>query len=356
MADMNLLGQALEPIIAQAVMGEMSKLDIEGQIKDLLAEVAQNTSKVLEVKLQGEDGEGRKFPLVHKQFEDLLAVGAIAKMNPLLTGGAGLAKTTAVMQFAEALELDFKSISFSNQTTKTDLYGFVDANGNYRTTGFVDAFENGKVFLGDEIDACSANVLVLLNSALDNGFLTTADDRTLYMHDNFRMVATANTNLRGAKDGFTARNKLDAATTDRFTIIEWTLDEDLEQKITDNDSWLDLVRRCRINAEHGLEGVVITPRASYKGATLLKAGLDIDKVIQMVIVKAMSEDERDVVLAGITENMKSKAIKDSGNKRAKVEPKEEPEPELEEMGDEDVETFEEAKQSGDDEDEDFSWN
>ena len=219
------------------------------------------------------------------------------------------------MQMAEALELDFKSMSFCNQTTKTDLYGFVDANGNFRASGFTDAFENGKLFLADEFDACSSNVAVLLNSAIDNGFLTLADDRTIYAHENFRIVATANTNLRGAKDGFTARNKMDSATTDRFTPIEWELDEDLESKIANNDGWVKIVRKARKSAEDNLEGVVITPRSAYKGAKLLSAGLTIDRVIQMTIIKAMGEDEAEVLLKGITENMKSVAVKDAGHKR-----------------------------------------
>lgn len=356
MENTDLLGQALAPLVAGAVLAEMEKLNIEDKIKDMLADVAKNSSKVLTVKLDGAGGDGKRFPLVHNQFEDLLAVGAICKMNPMLTGGAGLSKTTAVMQFAEALDLDFVSISFSNQTTKTDLYGFVDANGNYRQSGFVDAFINGKVFLADEMDAGSANVLVLLNSALDNGFLTTPDDRTIYMHDNFRIVGTANTNLRGAKDGFTARNKLDGATTDRFTLIEWKLDEDLEQKITGNDGWLKIVRKARKNAEDNLDGIVITPRSAYKGATLLKAGICIEKVIQMVIVKAMGEDERDVLLKGITENMKATAVKNAGQEKPKVEPKVEPEIEIDEIEIDDVDTFEQAKAKKDEEDEDdFGW-
>jgi len=350
----DLLGQAITPIVSAAVMAEMTKLDIGGQIKSMLTEVAENSTKILTVKLQGGEEDGKRFPLVHKQFEDLLSVGAIEKMNPLLTGGSGLSKTTAVIQFAEALELGFASISFSNQTTKTDLYGFVDANGNYRTSGFVDAFENGKVFLADEIDACASNTLVLLNSALDNGFLTTADDRTIYAHKNFRIVATANTNLRGAKDGFTARNKLDGATTDRFTMIEWELDEDLEEKITNNDGWLAIVRKCRKTAEDELEGAVITPRASYKGSALLKAGLEINKVIQMVIVKAMGEDESKILTKGITANMKSTAVKNAGYKIAKPEPKAVVQP-LIEIDVDDVKTFKQGFEDADKEDEGFGW-
>ncbi|MCK5133654.1 MAG: AAA family ATPase [Candidatus Sabulitectum sp.] len=304
----------LSGVINKAIDDKMAGFDVEGQIKDMLAGVAEKASKILTVKLEGEKGEGRKFPLVHKQFETLLKISAVKGLNVLLTGGAGLAKSTAVEQLAEAYKLKFASISFSNQTTKTDLLGFVDANGIYRKSGFVDAFEDGKIFLADEMDACSANVLVLLNSAISNGFIETPDNKIINAHDNFRFVGTANTNLRGAKDGFTARNKLDSATIDRFVVIEWQLDEELEQKITNNDGWLAIVRKCRETANNNLEGVAITPRSSYDGAKLLKVGIPIDSVINMVIIKAMGEDESKTLLKGITSNMKSVAIKGGGVK------------------------------------------
>ena len=341
----------LSGVINEAIDNKMAEFDVEGQIKNMLEHVAKNASKILTVKVDGGSKEGKRFPLVHMQFEQLLQLTTITKMNPLLTGGAGLSKTTAVEQVAEALELGLVSMSFSNQTAKTDLMGFVDANGIYRKSGFIDAFENGKVFLADEIDACSANVLVLLNSAIDNLFITTPENKVLHAHENFRLVATANTNLRGAKDGFTARNKLDSATVDRFTVLDWKLDEELEEKITNNKGWLKIVRKCRKVANEQLEGVAITPRSSYKGAELLKHGFSADDVIRMVIIKAMGIDEEETLLKSITANMKATAEKDSGYKK-KEEPKAEEaeyeekmeeadkaEADYEEIGDDDVELF-----------------
>jgi len=355
----DLLGKALLPIISGAVTDEMKKLDIEGQIKTLLNEVAENAEKVITVKLEGAERR-EKLPLVHKQFEDLLQITQIKGLNVLLTGGAGLSKSTAVEQCAKAFQLEMGSISFSNQTTKTDLLGFVDANGIYRKSSFVDAFQTGKVFLADEMDACSANVLVLLNSAISNGFIETPDNKVIHAHDNFRFIGTANTNLRGAKNGFSARNKLDSATIDRFCVIEWELDEDLEEKLTNNKGWLTLVRKCREVANKQLEGVTITPRSSYDGAKLLRAGIGIDKVIQMTIIKAMGEDEKDVLLKAVTENMKIQAVKGAGQEKPKpkVEAEKVEEVELDEMAMDDVQTFEQAKEDdsrGEAGDDDFEW-
>jgi len=340
----DLLGEALAPIIGNIVASKMDELDIKGQINAMLIDVASKAQKVITIKM-GDDGEGKKFPLVHKQFEELLQVVAIGGINTLLTGGAGLSKSTAVEQCADALNLQLASISFSNQTTKTDLLGFVDAMGIYRKSGFVDAFENGKVFLADEMDACSANVLVLLNSAISNGFLETPDNKVIRAHETFRFVATANTNLRGSSGGFSARNKLDAATIDRFVVIDWQLDEDLENRLTDNDAWVTIVRNARETASARLEGVTITPRSSYDGAKLLKAGIHVDKVIDMVIVKAMGDDARKTILSSITDAMKNKVNntqKVNLEKTPIVEPK--------------YETKEWVEpEEVNDEDEDFKW-
>ena len=309
------LENALKPMVEQIISEEMKSFDVEGQVRGLLEEVAGKATRVLEVKLGGTDGDGVKFPLVHNQFELLLQIVALGGLNVLLTGGAGLSKSTAVAQVAEALGLGLGSISFSNQTTKTDLFGFVDAMGVRRGTAFTDAYENGNLFLGDEQDACSANVFVMLNSAIENGFFSLPDGTIVKQHENFRYVGTANTNLRGAKDGFVARNKADAASVDRFVIINWLLDEILEEKITDNSNWLDIVRACREKAEDELEGVTITPRSSYQGAKLLKAGIDPELVFQMTVIKGMEKDTEEVLRSSFSNSMLKRCQQDVGVKK-----------------------------------------
>ena len=163
----------------------------------------------------------------------------------------------------------------------------------------------------DEFDAGNANIIVTVNSAIDNGFIGLPNGETIFAHENFRIVATANTNLKGAKDGFTARNKLDAATINRFSVIDWKLDEDLEQKITGNDDWLKIVRVARATAELAFDDIVITPRSAYKGAKLLaNTNLSVDKIIDLTIVQGLGEDVRKILTSGITETMKENCRQD----------------------------------------------
>lgn len=303
----DLLSQGFKPLVNEIIEEKFKGVDVESIIHSKLGDIVSKNTKLVQVELPTEEISAPQ--IVHKQFEELLKIMAIPGLNTLLTGGAGLAKSTAVAQAAEALKQELASISFSNQTTKTDLIGFIDANGKYRKSGFIDAFEKGKIFLADEMDACSSNVLVLLNSAISNGFIETPDNKVIKAHPKFRFVGTANTNLRGASGGYTARNKLDSATIDRFVVIEWELDENLEKILTANDGWLDIVKKCRKVAAKSLEGFEVTPRSSLTGAKLLRAGVDIDKVIKMTIVKSVGVDEEKLLRDAITKTMKDEAVK-----------------------------------------------
>ena len=66
----------LEPIINEAINSKLSELNLEQQIKDLVEDVAKNATKILEVRING-DEKGVRLPLVHEKFETLLNVAKI---------------------------------------------------------------------------------------------------------------------------------------------------------------------------------------------------------------------------------------------------------------------------------------
>lgn len=211
--------------------------------------------------------------LKHKQLNDLIALVG-SGLNVMITGQAGTGKTKSAEQVAEALGLAFYCMSVGSQTSKSDLLGYMDANGKYVSTIFRQAYEKGGVFVMDEIDAGNSNVLIVLNSALSNG-LCAFPDGMVKKHDNFRFVATANTYGNGADRVYVGRNQLDGATLDRFATIDWKIDEKLETSITPQgkykDLWLAIVRGVRKEVEkHGLR-MIISPRASVKGVVILEA-------------------------------------------------------------------------------------
>lgn len=233
----------------------------------------------------------------HETLPQLIKIAA-NRLPVLLVGMAGTGKTHAAEQVAEALDLDFYAMSVGAQTSKSDLMGFIHAGGQYVPSMFRKAFENGGVFLLDEIDAGNSNVLVQLNAALSNGYCA-FPDRMVAKHEDFVFMASANTYGQGASRQYVGRNQLDAATLDRFVILDWNIDEKLEKSLAGSDAssvkWLAAVRRVRKYVE--AEGIraLVSPRATIKGAAMLQAGLTFEQTLSAAILGGVSVDKQSYI-------------------------------------------------------------
>lgn len=80
---------------------------------------------------------------VEHEHMPLLATAARARIPSWLHGEAGSGKSTAAEKIADRERLDFRSISLCPTTSKSDLLGYRDATGQYRSTAFRDIYENG---------------------------------------------------------------------------------------------------------------------------------------------------------------------------------------------------------------------
>ncbi len=232
--------------------------------------------------------EGRQ----HRQFELLLKIlgssdsAGNSNLNVWLTGMPGTGKTRAAANAAQALGMAF--YCNGSVANKYELIGFKDAHGNYQSTPFRDAWENGGVYLFDEIDGSVPAAVLAFNSALANGIVAFPDGM-MKRHKDCIIIAAANTNGQGATAELVGRMKQDAAFLDRFVMMNWDIDEELERHITQNDEWLEYVHRVRRKAlANGLK-VMITPRASLYGAQLLASGIDRHTVVAMTLKKGMSD-------------------------------------------------------------------
>lgn len=230
----------------------------------------------------------------HYRFHELLSV-VKCRLNALLVGPAGSGKTSGGYNVATHLKLPFYSISVGMQTTKSEFFGYMNADGKYVTTLFRKAFEKGGIFLLDEMDAGNANVITAINQALANNYCAFPDGM-VNKHKDFVVIASANTFGTGANREYVGRNQLDAATLDRFVTIEWGYDETLEETIVKNKEWLHFVRRCRHNANKYNIRTVISPRAAMAGEKLLEEGLDHQSVVEMVVTKGLNETEKTKLL------------------------------------------------------------
>lgn len=211
------------------------------------------------------------------------------KINIMLVGPAGSGKSTVCQQIADNLNLPFYFISVGQQTTKSDLLGYMDANGKYVTTPLRQAYEFGGIYLKDEIDAGNPNVITVTNAMLANG-LAYFPDGQVKRHPNFICIAAANTYGRGADRLFVGRNQLDAASLNRFVVIDFDYDDELETKLANNQLWTIYVQQLRLSAFRLKERIVISPRASIYGAKLLRIGFNQKEVENMVIWQGISSD------------------------------------------------------------------
>ena len=140
---------------------ESLKTDIVQQVEEITA-----TIRPVQVTIQGGSREpGTVSGIRHKMFDPVLQIAALG-INQMLVGPAGCGKTTLAAQVAQALNLEFYFTGALQ--TKYDIIGFIDGNGIYHRTAFRNAFENGGVFLWDEIDSSDARAMVAFNSALEN--------------------------------------------------------------------------------------------------------------------------------------------------------------------------------------------
>lgn len=233
----------------------------------------------------------------HFRFPELLKA-LKAHQNVFLCGPAGSGKTTAARQCSYKLKFKddqqqrfYFTGAISNEYK---LLGYMDANGRYVSTEFRKAYENGGVFLFDEVDASFPQPLLAFNAAL-SGDQMDFPDGTVKKHKDFYCIATANTYGSGASRQYVGRNQLDAAFLDRFVFIDWPYDEELEKNMTDNAEWAEFVQKVRHAIDKlGFEktGVrhIVSPRATENGAALLEAGIDRRRVEEMVIWKGLERE------------------------------------------------------------------
>lgn len=263
--------------------------DVDGELKDLREQVKK--SRRLEVKVGDKVNEVEG--LKHNQLEQLITYAAM-RLSPLLVGMAGTGKTHAAEQVARALGLEFYAMSVGAQTSKSDIIGYMSASGDYVGTHFRQAYEYGGLFLMDEIDAGNANVLIQVNAALSNG-LAAFPDKMVQRHEDFVFIASANTYGNGANRQYVGRNQLDAATLDRFAVIDWLIDDELESNLAvglNGKAWYMAVRAARDYVAQKSIRALISPRATQKGSKLLNVGQPLEEVINATMLASVPDDKR----------------------------------------------------------------
>lgn len=227
-------------------------------------------------------------PVKHSKF-DTIKTCLQCGIPVYLAGPAGSGKNFTVEQIAKELGWDFY---FSNSVQQEfKLTGFIDAGGDFHETEFYKACtsENESVFFLDEMDASIPEVLVLLNAAIANGYFEFPTGRVNL--DKVHFVAAGNTVGSGSDEMYTGRMVIDQATLDRFAIIDFGYDTNIEMAMAENDDDLvDFVHSLRKTSES--QGIRAT--FSYRCITMAKklenAGMPLVEVIKIAVVKGLDSD------------------------------------------------------------------
>jgi len=228
------------------IMGNDLANRITDKVKDEMNQYILNKTinKVYEYKDEKRQVNG----IAHNKLDTIIKF--IAMDEPvMMVGNAGTGKNVIAKQVAEALGLEFY---FSNAVTQEyKITGYGDANGNFVETQFYKAFKNGGLFLLDEIDASCPEALVVMNCAIANGYFDFPVIGKVEANENFRIIARANTFGTGASMEYVGRNQLDAATLNRFAIVEVDYDERIENLLCPNEELAmflrDFRKTCAIN-------------------------------------------------------------------------------------------------------------
>lgn len=305
------IARAISETIAR-MMPSTQTVDVETVRKIVREETENLRPTVIQVTIDGEK-QYESTRQEHKSFKAvLMALGV--RENLWLKGPAGTGKTTMAQHAANALGLAFYSQSCHAQMTASQVFGFMNAQGEYVRSLFREAYECtcetdectgdkscGGVFLWDEIDAGSSNVLASVNAALsvNPGELCSFPDAMVRKSRNFVCIGAANTYGKGADAEYSGRAKIDEATIDRFAVLEVDYDRGIEGALVraylDESAaaqWVTEYETYRANAQAFNLKVILGTRGLVGAAKLIAAGFEKSDALDMRVFKGMSADVR----------------------------------------------------------------
>lgn len=294
---MGILEQAVVGLIAKT-QAEKIESEIMGSVQDTIRAFIKEEYGTIERKINTVIN-GEKKPatgILHEKFDTVLKF--VANNEPVfLTGPAGSGKNVICKQVAEALGLKFY---FTNAVTQEyKLTGFTDAMGNYQETQFYKAFTQGGVFMLDEMDASIPEVLVILNAAIANRYFDfPAPIGYVEAHPDFRVIAAGNTIGHGADYEYVGRNQLDAASLDRFAVVQIGYSANIENSVAGDIEIAQFCRDFRESADDAGVKVIVSYRAIGRLAKMLQL-LTVKEALETCLIKGMEKDDIHMIAQGI---------------------------------------------------------
>ncbi len=175
------------------------------------------------------------------------------KHNVLIEGPTGTGKTSSILAYAAYKNLPFYSVSSSNGTEPTQLFGkyIPDGNGGFvwQDGPVTDLVRHGGVLLINEVNFIPDRVKTVLFGLLDKRRkieLVDHQSEVIYAPDNFIVFADMNPDYEGTRP-------LNKAFRNRFaTQLHFDYDSKIESRLVSSKSLLELSGQLRDQIAQGL--------------------------------------------------------------------------------------------------------
>jgi MoxR-like ATPase len=299
------LDAAIEAIVEDVI--SRRGMDTAAIVQIVRQEIAGVAPRAIVVKHDGmpDINIAGHIPPWFERVLKLLVQGRKDNVNVCLVGPAGCGKTHVVPMLAKALNCTKHTIvSGSAGVSESAITGRLLPTGEhgrfeYSASEFVECFESGNALIClDEIDAFDRNMLMIVNMPTANGHMYVPHRMSkplVERGENVFFLATANTYGTSANPVYTARDTLDAATTDRWIFVTVDYDTKFEESaalsrgLTAHECSKLWELRTKVR-ETGLRRVIST-RAFLKAATMRAIG-DSWQVVMDTLTAGWTKDEK----------------------------------------------------------------
>jgi cobaltochelatase CobS len=262
---------------SQKAIDRMDRMvtDVMRRVKEELGGLSQQKTRIMAVEV---NGIRHKLSQAANPNLGRMLVNAKLGENTLLVGPAGSGKTTAAHQVAEALGLQFGHLCLTAGASETWLFGRQTPNG-FIEGDFSRIYREGGVFLADEMDAGDPNLLLAINTALDNGHLyNPISGQQMKRHESFIFIGAANTVGKGADGVYTGRNRLDGATLNRFVVILTDYCSEIEEQVCPDKALREALQNARKKLKEMRSPEIISTRTLRQAYRQKQAGIALSDI------------------------------------------------------------------------------
>lgn len=228
-----------------------------------------------------------------------------------LWGHAGVGKTTMFEQVSALTNRPYTRVQHTANMEEADVEGrwIVDAAGTmvFEQGPLADAMEFGHIYCADEYDFASPMVLSVYQAVLEGKPLfIKAAKKKIYPHENFRFVASGNTNGAGDESGLYQGTMMqNAANYERFGVVErvnYMPKKDEIKMLTsktnlveaDAAKIVDFATKMREGFDKNEVSIPMSPRSTLNAAKLGMARNDMKYGIQLAYINRLPKISGDV--------------------------------------------------------------